>query len=739
MTTREFLELIFGDSNGYLIIATKDENGNLTNNKPFKYPEQLNQAVAYCSVREDEDLWFSPMLFSITRRKASAVQTTPVVYADTDLFDPAGFLIEPSLSVITSQDPIKRHSYWILDDVYSPLAVSTAARAIALTHASKDDEGNQAGVDTSGWDLGQLLRLPNSVNTKHNPPTQVYVEESNGNIYSLEEITNAYSPENVPMRAQKIDSDMPTNLPDIKDVLARVTSIPHLNVLYGHEPRQGQDWSDLLYAFVTELLRSGFTAEETLQAAWQAPYNKYKRDNRPKSDLWEYDVRNAAADPENRPRATTERYVEEPPPAKPKSLGIAKELAVELMSDEERAMVTETWVDSYIDEYIGTSTDAPKAMHVASALAIMSCIFGEFGKINPEYGESNLGLFFIVMAETTKSRKSTVRNKMKEMLRHTMLMGDEYDYLLTSDVTPETLIDILSERPDQSSLYDRDEAQDLISDIKGGRGYMKGFFETLNELFDGKARARARAGKKTNEARVVFVQYLMGIRSQIQEELEVRDFKSGYLTRNIFVSGATPPELQRRPRQGGRRENAGLRKVSKMITDARLYWAKRVPDKSDKYIIEFTPEAWERLWDFGDDLQKVVAKHPRVELLSPSVERLTTNIMKVAALFAMAEQRDTANMTDLMNAITYGVQWLEDLIIMTEGVTDSALQRDYTKILDYINQHDGIVSKTQLLRWAGTTENWRIFELQEKMETLQQRGEITTVNDQSGQPCYQIT
>lgn len=730
----------------------KDERGHLTEQRPFKYPQNLPTIAKYCEAREDIDLYFSPMLYKVPDRKAEKVSFTPVVYADTDSFDPTEYLIAPSINVRTSTDPLKRHSYWILDTVYSPQAVSTAARAIALTHASKDAKGNQTGVDPSGWDLSQLLRVPNSMNLKYEAlteqgepaypeytaPQTVYVENTNGNIYSLDDITSRYRPGTVPDRVTPATGDLPEDLPSSATVLAKMSNDKKLLSLYSRKLSAGEDRSDLMYAFCSAMFRAGFTPEEVVVAAWQVSYNKYAADKRPMEHLWKYDVLKAYADPENAPRSTVD--VEAVPVILPKTI-TADAISKALLSEEEHGKLTRTFVDEYVD-WVSPKVDSPSVYHIAGAMTVMSCVLGEVGYVIPKFGETTLGLMFMIMGETTKTFKTTSRTHMKKVIRACQIPGI-YDYLLTNDVTPETLVDNLAERPNITSLYDRDEAQQLIADVKGGKSYMKGFFETLNQLYDGISPARSRQGKSTPETPVVFVQYLMGIRTQIQENLEVSDFTSGYLPRNIFVNGEPKEGAEDNfVTQGVTGGDMGLVALAQRITTARDA-VQGDRERGDKREVVFDDDAWARIWGekgkpgYLQQVDSVIQKHPKYEYLSPSVNRLTVNIMKVAALFALSEGRVNVTMTDTLNAIYYSLQWLEDLVIMVDGVTDSVLRRQYTKIIDFMGTHNGLVTRVNMIQWARG-EGWDNREFSYMLEALIESEQITEVNDGSGKKCLQL-
>ena len=737
LSTQEFFEILFGESEGFLFLGWRNDEGELNQFKPLRYPDALDTAAKIVELHKDEDVYFSPMLYSVPRRKKSTVQVTPVCYADTDQFDPARYNIAPTLNVQTSEG--HTHSYWVLDSVeYSREDVSRVSRAIAMAHDERDADGNKIGVDPSGWDLTQLLRVPGTKNTKRGKAEPVYVRDFTGAIYSLEELADAYDPQNVAAVDIHVASSMPTNIPDPMDVLPRVASIKRLSNLYSKEPEHDQDWSDTLYLFVSEMLREGFTPAEVLSVGWNAACNKYRRDGRPKEHFWEYDITRAVKDPKNRPRTRVDEEAEDLEDHE-RTLqitgeGIAKEIESLTLTREEIDGLKPTFVDDYV-KWAASKTDAPEPYHIAGALTILSLILGEWCVGDVQYGAQRLGMFFTVLGETTDTRKTTSRNLMKRVIRLTEV-GD-YQYILTSDATEEGLIDTLASRPFQSSLYDRDEVQKLISDIKGGKGYMAGFLETLNELYDGWARGRIRANKSTKDTQVNFVQYLMGIRSQFQENLELADFKSGWGPRNVFVRGESPPRTRENSRLAqGRGDNnkvdKGLQRLAKKLTDARDYWAaKQKHQRESPYWMRFDEDAWVRQTDWEWDVKEFFADHPRYEYLKPSIERMSINVMKVAILFAMMRQQDQVEMEDVLNAHYIACQWVEDLVVIVEGVSESYEMRHMRALEEYVLDNEGLVSVARALKWA-TGRGMKRREFYEALETLTEMDVIKIVEDKRG-------
>jgi hypothetical protein len=749
LETEEFLRYIFGSNEGYLFLSSKHAptDTEITIHKPFRYPESLGIALKYAAMRTDEDLYFSPMLYKVPRRRTSSVSSTSVLYADTDTFPVDQFLVPPSINIQTS--PGRHASIWLLDQEYEPEAVAAASRAIALTHA-RTENGKQVGTDPGGWDLTQLLRMPNSTNMKYavkgkydgyTEPYPVFVEDDTSpmTVYTLEEITTAYDPENLPAMPERASMDMPEELPEAADVLRKITASRNLSRLYEKKPGGNEDRSQILYHFICEMLRAGFTPEEAFVGAWYAESNKYRIDGRPRDDLWAYDMRKALADPENRPRPTIDREADNSY-SHPKDEGIAT--AVEFALLHEGEFPTRTFVDDYV-AWASSKTDAPVQYHIASALTILSCLFGEWGVAPPKYGELNLGLSFVVMGETTDTRKSTTRKMMKQFLR--ACEDDEHSYILTSDATEEALIEALSDRPFQTSLYDRDEAQKLIADVKGGKGYMKGFLETLNELYDGFARGRLRTTKQTKEARVVFVQYLMGIRSQIQDNLELSDFASGWGPRNIYVRGESAPRTRENSLlEQQRQEDAEYSvdtKFEKLVTEmltARDYWERKAKGERDQpYKMFFDEDAWDRMANLEWDLKDYFKDHPRYEVLRPCIDRLFTNSMKVATLFAMAKCRKTVVLEDVINVRAYVARWMEDLLIIVEGVAESLYARDIKRLEEFITERGGLVTSGSALTWA--VNNGKTYqEFREMVRVLEDRNVIQSIEDKRGKISLEL-
>lgn len=110
-----------------------------------------------------QNLYFSPLRYDGPRQKHFIGQPG-VIFADLD----GGHEQQPPLvpSVIVSTSAGHYHAYWFLNEPADP--VDWEPRAKGWTR--------ELGGDPGGWDTTQVLRIPSSLNLKHDPPASVSVQ-----------------------------------------------------------------------------------------------------------------------------------------------------------------------------------------------------------------------------------------------------------------------------------------------------------------------------------------------------------------------------------------------------------------------------------------------------------------------------------------------------------------------------------------------------------------------------------
>jgi hypothetical protein len=672
MNTKDFLETILGNSAGYATIVTKDAKGVPTVQKFFSYPDELDEMAEYAIAHKEEDVYFSPIVYYEQRRIRENAKAVAVIYADADTCNPENFRVTPSVVVETSKD--RWHAYWALDVSSEPNRVAMLAKQIAYAHRDQ-------GCDVSGWNPTKLLRVAETSNLKYDV-SQPVTATTNGLIYSIEEIEKAYADVVVDKVLEPSNDPLPEATADVMSVLAKISSNKEVLSLYIDEPTPNADLSKMLWKMEMELFRQGLTAEEVFIVAKHAKCNKYHSPNRPKrfdadGDLWREVLRARDSFIANSSNPEPIEDVERDEETR----------KVDFLSAEERDYVasTRTFIDDYVD-WAQKKTDGAVEYQIAGAFTILSSAFSDIGCAAPKYGKMGLNLWFMLLGETTRSRKSTSRNLMLRMLTaYEKFVGYQID--IGSNATGEALVKHLSGRDKMTSLFHRDEVQGLFREFVT-KTYMAAAADQYTELYDGKVPVMLRStgaqngvkALQTERAETNFIMYLMGITSKVAEILTVDYFRSGFLARFIYVV-ADAPERSRESEdlaQANEYEtivrDEEMERIIRSVYDSALWWQKK--GGVFPRPIFLTDEALSRFNAFKWEMGSFTNGHPNEESIEPSRQRLALSVWKCAVLLALYDRSEKVETHHLAIAIHYAEGWFKNLIRMAGAISASEWQRD---------------------------------------------------------------
>ncbi len=152
---------IFGDEPGLIAIFTARRSGSKLNERDtrfFPYPGRLDRAIEHAFAESDagREAYFCAHLLNEERRVKENAAPALALWGDLDGCPVPNGKLAPTAVVESSSDHY--HLYWRLTEAIEP---ETAERLNErLTHA--------IGADKSGFDLTQLLRIPGTMNRKHN-------------------------------------------------------------------------------------------------------------------------------------------------------------------------------------------------------------------------------------------------------------------------------------------------------------------------------------------------------------------------------------------------------------------------------------------------------------------------------------------------------------------------------------------------------------------------------------------
>lgn len=685
MKTGDFLQAVYGDATGLATIVTKSAVTNeLTEQKFFEYPAQKQEMIDYSIANAKQDVYYSPILFNAPRRIKENAKTVQVIYADADTCSPDNFLVEPSISVQTSDG--HWHTYWMLDAEVDPQVAALLAKKIAYAHKHQ-------GCDTSGWNTTKLLRIPNTMNLKPGKSDPV-TATTNGAIYTLDDLELHYGDVQVePIRELSLE-ELPETWPSLMATMAKLKSTPEIMGLYLDEPSASADMSKLLWKLEIALFKQGLTAEEVFVVTRNAKCNKYHSPNRPKrmdadGDLWR-EVQRASSSfvqDVNEPMVIDTSDLEKTPDI--------VNIKPEFLTESERLTVMEhrNFIDIYRD-WATSKTDGAVAYQNASAWTLLSCVFSDVGYAVPKFGKMGLNLWFMVLGETTLTRKSTSRNLMLRAVRqYEKFSGYQID--IGSDATPEGLTAILGERDKQTSLLHRDEVQGMFKDFIN-KTYMASAAERFTELYDGHVPVTIRSSKgktQTERAETNFIMYLMGITSKTADVLTTEYFRSGFLARFIYVTAPTPPrtkeseDIQQADEYEVNVRDEVMESMMKSLSDSVMFWQKK--GGPSPRPIRLSQAALERFNQYKWEMGNFAENHPEKESIEPSRQRLSLSVWKCAVLLAMYDKSEEVQTRHLLTAIMYSEEWFWNLTQMAGAISASEWQRDVDKLETLIVDRGG--------------------------------------------------
>lgn len=725
MAAQQFFQAIFGDSTGYAVIVLPNFDGKPVNDFWFNYPEDLDKMAALVEESKTGSVWFSPNLFESESRTKSASRTLNVAAADADVCEPENFRLQPSIVVETS--PGRYQVYWLLNGEHESTEVSKLNRRIAQVH--KDQ-----GCDISFVNAAKLMRVPGTSNHKH-PGAITVLSEFDETRLNYSTVNALYPESEIPdaVVAQFEGAPMPDDIEEYTRLnrSSLLTGIPNSAVLkdllFGKYQEDRR--SEARFKLLCELYRIGLDDKSVIALAWGAPTNKYRNDPRGFSGLWAEAMKAksyiGAAD-----NGDIEDHVElDDEEIRVQLNQTEKSYNFLTLEEAEHISGNVNFIDEWCN-WASNATDAPVEYHRQAALTILSAVYSEYGHIRPsfardkEYG-MKLNVWFMTLGRSTRDRKSTARQYMITLLR-ALGSGSDRDYMYPEDFTPSSVSLLLPEWANLSVVYARDEVQGLFAEMLH-QSYMTGGRDVMTKLYDGWTPSRARASgdkKLTKSVPVSFIMSLTGILTETAEILTVKDFKSGFLTRFLYVIAERDPDYVKPPTQQAPRDeddDEGDKVFDAFVKRFQMnktFWEMYVADgKTMRIYIE--DDAWARFQEFEDAVEAAVADTRHREVVGSSAERMTISVLKIAALLAMDERSMTVQMSHMLQAISYAGEWFKNLIVIAGMISESEWERDCTELEKFVMTRGGKCTYAQAYRQFPSKKPQ---EFEQMVQALEGRG-----------------
>jgi hypothetical protein len=689
-----FFKLVFGKQEGWICISYMHytDGKKKWSDHFFEYPKQLPNMLHQIEQNfKSANTYFCPQLFATNQRPPGAssarrkenVKTCTCVWSDLDTCAPELLLVEPT--VVISSSPNRYQALWVLRDPIPPADAEQISKNIAYHHVPD-------GADNGGWDLTQLLRVPFTYNLKYQPPSEILVPIVSRSGLIVEEFSE-YQESRVNARSHDpMPVVLPTETPlDIMQRYRRSIN-PIVFSIFDVEPQTAAEeggWSKPLWQLQMLLFEAGMSREEVFVIASESKCNKYKRDNKHPRLLWEEVCR------------AYETSVEK--------LGILVPETTKLpplLTEQELEVASSQ--NTFVDRYIAWATklgDAAPQYHQAGALMALSALLSGSIRLPTSFGTIMPNLWFMLLADTTLTRKSTAMDIAMEMVEEV-----SPDVLLATDGSLEGLLQSMEIRPGKPSVFLRDEFSGLI-DAMTKKDYMAGMAEALTKLYDGKTMKRVLKRETVTVKEPCLLIFGGGIKTRVQSLLTLDHVASGFIPRFIFLS-AESDVAKLRPLGPPTEENLADRTIlidelerlhSYYVAEEEIILKGQVVGISQsRHIAVLDEEAWQRYNQLEATLLYAGVSSDQPDIMTPVYDRLAKSILKTAVLIAASRMRggDDINVTlkDLLVAIRYGEGWLGFATDIVNGIGRSANEIMLQRILKSIRRHPG-TSRARLMQW----------------------------------------
>lgn len=700
-----FFKALFGDCRGFLCLALKRQDE--FTERFFFYPDDLERAVKWLSkFILSHDIYFCPQLFvTKSRRKNKAIET-PVAWADLDTAKPEEIAPAPSIVISTSKG--RYQAYWLLKGKVPPLIAEGISKGIARYYAG-------VGVDQGGWDLTQLLRVPNTYNFKRQKKEEVKLISITNVSYTARDFDDLLAINQDKTTGATVAVRLPESAANMTmlEVLERYRGrlSPGVYRLIFKDVSEDEDWSERLWALECSLFESGMKAEEVFAVCRESSTNKFKRDKRPDSHLW--------ADVLKAWRVVSSGLAQQRgDTATSKPLLTSEEI-------KEAEKPEDTFLDKYV-EWASAATDAPKSYHIACGIVVLSTLLSGSIYLPTSFGPIFPNIWCMLLADTTITRKSTA---MSLALR--LLNTVTPDSVVFTDTTPEGMMAALSKRAGKSSLFWKDEVSGLFDKVRR-KDYLSGLLEDMTYLYDGRyvKRVLSKTEVEVHDPRFVFL--CAGIRTRVLSMLDEYYVHSGFLPRFLIVFGETTladlRDLGPATSQIVKMENDLLQRLETL----HMFYNKEIQITSRESTIanipntvpvEMTEACWSRFNIVSRKLLTRGIDSASPDIYTPMYDRMAKSILKVAMLLGAEEKCGSSKITieekHLIKALYYASPWLEALKILLSEVGKGDTEKGIEKVLHHIQKKPG-TSRSNLMR----THHLTARDADMILGTLEQRGLI---------------
>lgn len=706
-TRLEFFELVFQDYEGWICIATSDPKAPRTRfaQRFFKWPSDANKMETFIvGAERNKNVYFCINILNKAERRKENCLPSNVIWADLD--QAKWNEINPIPSIVIESSPDRYQAIWRTTTTIEPALAEVYSKRVAY----------EFGADKSGWDLGQLLRVPLTRNFKYEDKPQIQI------LHSLETpvpviVFEAIKPLEEAEWENPVEVELarpiPEELPDPDMIIykyrAQLKNTAFAS-LFLHEPGEEVDWSQQLWRLIHICFESGMDEDEAFVIAKASPLNKYERDLRPVAHLWR-DVLKAK---ENQVRLTivTQNF---------KPLGMPH-----IVDHEPPTGYDDTFIYKY-RQFAEEATDAIANFHDLSAFVMLSVLISNTVRLEANYGTVVPNIWGLILGDSTLSRKTTAMRMVVEIIG----MMDR-ETIIATDGSVEGLLGSLENRSNMSSLFFRDEVSGFFEQINR-REYLAGMMENMAQLYDVPPYMIRKLRKESIRIESpIFIFLGGGVRDRVYQAINDDYILSGFLPRFLVVSGDT--DLSR-IRKTGPAQNNNIAKKAEIIShvaDLKEQYSTEITQTIGgekisilpRIIAELSRDAWEFYGNIENQMLNEAYNSFSSGLALPTFERMSRSLLKMSVILAASRQipiRNTikVNKKDVHIAAWYVQEWGPHMIDLVMNASSRSNEKILDRVLKAVRENPGILRGTIM-------QHLHLYkrEADEVFQTLEERGMI---------------
>ena len=657
------------------------------------------------------NVWFCTSLLEQQRRKKQDCLPGNIIWADLDSFNPKDILPVPSLAIKSSD--YNYQAIWRVDTQLEPYQQEDFSKRLAYKYRAN-------GVDPTGWDLTQLLRVPFTHNYKYDSAPQVDILHALDTLIPVElfeaiEVPEDYRANSTALAAASFPPlDL---LPDISQITyayqAQITGTP-FKILFATIPGSDENWSGILWKFLNLCFEMGMDEFEVFALARECGCNKYRRDGRPEVHLWEDVLR--ALEMQRKSNLI---------------FGSNDVLAMPTICNESLTDVR-CFVDDY-SEWALEATDAVPVYHDLCAFMALSTVMAGGLLLETDFGRVIPNLWGLVLGDSTLTRKTTAMNMAMDMV-----IDVDRELILATDGTAEGMLTGLSERPGRVSVFLRDEVTGFFESINQ-KQYLAGMMQTMTQLYDVPKLLSRKLSKSTITVNnPVFIFFGGGISEKTFSLVDEHYVISGFLPRFLVVNGEA--DLTKLRRIGRANSDLSSRKAALQMRIADMYernnrtvTVKLGDSEFDmpKHIkVDLTDDAYLRYGDIEAAMLHAAQTSSVSMMALPTFERLSRSLLKMSILIAGSanDKPTTGNDTLLVEekhvakAAYYVQRWGNYTVDLILNSGKGSSEKILMKVLHTIEKYPNIL-RGQIMRTHALSSR----EANDILTTLEDRGHISIV------------